>query len=75
MQGEPIRLADVLRVIQLHLKDNDELGVMVDASNGELTLLAKNPVRPIDSCQYNLSQDNILNQSDELCEFIYKLIK
>jgi len=25
--------------------------------------------------EYNLSQDNILNQSDEFCEFVYNLIK
>lgn len=24
---------------------------------------------------YNLSKDNILNQSDELCEFVYKLLE
>lgn len=62
-----IRLADVLLAISEKEKFNAMLKFM--AVNGGFydngVLIA----------QYNLAKDNILDQSDEFCEFLYKLIK
>lgn len=67
---EPIRLAEVLRVITEKYDPNSE-------EEGEN--LNNNIIQIIRGSfgvkGYNFSQDNILDQSDEFCEFVYNLIK
>ena len=69
--GSPIRLADVLKALNIKYK-KDIFGYM------ELLLCGNDVVKITykeKEAEYNLSQDNILNQSDEFCEFVYNLIK
>lgn len=72
IKGQPIRLADVLRVVEKvdNNKNYNNLVKYPYFQNFMMYLATKQK-----SGFYNLSQDNILNQSNEFCEFIYNLIK
>lgn len=65
--GSPIRLADVFRALYKTYGSIfywDDYGDTCVCVNGEKVIE-----------DYNLSEDNILNQSDKYCEFVYNLIK
>lgn len=57
--GQPLRLADVLLA-------------MDDYAKGDLKVIENNLIAIYN--KYNLSKDNILNQSDEFCEFVLGLL-
>ena len=68
--GQPLRLADLLMAIGKLSKPlpelqlcNIQLDISKRGSNGR------------DNCLYNLQDDNILDQSDKFCEFVYKLLE
>ena len=65
---EPIRLADVLIAIK-HI-DSTEF-YFIDPHHFEIAI---GDLFETQKEYYNLSKDNILDQSDEFCEFIYKLL-
>jgi hypothetical protein len=62
--GQPLRLADVLFIFEKLLS---EAGVFTK----EPYFQSFNEI----ISRYKLSKDNILDQSDEFCEFVYELIK
>lgn len=64
--GQPIRLADILLAIEIHHKSCDFITI---SSSGFVVHHQK------DICSYNLEKDNILDQSDEFCEFLLELLK
>lgn len=64
--SEPLRLADVFVVISKTAYVNSLLTTMIHKD--ETLTIADLPV-------YDVSKDNILDQSDEFCEFVYELIK
>ena len=64
--GQPIRLADILLAIKKHItvtEDKDWL---------PFDVLCR---KVIIQNHYNLEKDNILDQSDEFCEFLLELLK
>lgn len=61
--GQPLRLADLLMAIK-EQKQKSKV-VVVAHFPYEYGLIQK----------YNLSKDNILDQSDEFCEFVLELLK
>jgi len=70
--GQPIRLADLLLAIDL--KDAQ---VEFYTSNKYFcfSIFNSQECRTELLAEYNLSKDDIMLQSDEFCEFAYKLIK
>lgn len=67
--GHPIRLADILRAIAKISRPLPELklfSVQLDIS--------KRGTYGRDNCLYNLSKDNLLEQSDDTAQFIYDII-
>jgi len=65
--GQPLRLADVLQVVE------NISGVKIEVLLSSLTPTSYTIINMIS--KYNVSKDNILDQSDEFCQFIYDLIK
>jgi len=65
--GQPIRLADLLLAIDKEL--HNEVGI--EFLSGCLSFSHKE----YGYAKYNISNDNILSQSDEFCEFLWELIK
>ncbi len=65
--GQPIRLADILLAISKIKNKKEDIGYSDWYDQ----------VKQItwDSNGYNLSQDNLLNQSDETAQFIYDILK
>lgn len=61
--GQPLHLADLLLAIDKHTDETNNYIYTVWTTG----LFA-------DKVKYNLSQDNILNQSDELCKFCLELL-
>jgi hypothetical protein len=67
--GQPLRLADILLAIgksNYGIDSNGNFGLLSDLDSG---ILENRCVK------YNLSKDNILDQSDELCDFCLGLLK
>jgi len=58
--GEPIRLADVIRAIE-------EVGQIENKRIHGIVFGGY-------TYSYNLSKDNILEQSDKFCEYVYKIL-
>jgi len=70
---EPIRLADILRAVKgklLNKESHSNGGVSYDMPSVEY----KDTVYSL-LLQYNLTTDNLLEQSNEFCEFLLELIK
>lgn len=67
-----IRLADVLRAIYKDEKSDEKWSYIAGVSSQNL-YFAMHESNKI--AEYKLSQDNILDQSDDFCEFVYNLIK
>ncbi len=65
--GQPLRLADLL----LALNGRDKWFVSKPSGKNNLKFFSSDKTE----VKYNLQEDNILNQSDEFCEFVYNLIK
>ena len=67
--GQPLRLADLLLAL-------DKRNISIDiTSYGEIIDNKKNAMARMTGIEYNLQDDNILNQSNELCEFALGLLK
>lgn len=62
--GQPLHLADLLLAIDKHTDETNNYIYTVWTTG----LFA-------DKVKYNLSQDNILNQSDELCKWALEILK
>jgi hypothetical protein len=77
--GQPLRLADLLSIIdkkELPISKNFD-AEMLDFLGFDYGLYPESSACynfDSDNIMYNLSKDNILEQSDEFCEFAYKLI-
>ena len=67
--GQPIRLADLLLAISKNLKKGDVINCHIN-SRGELSIRTLEEIK-----DYNLSQDNILLQSDDFCEWALQILK
>lgn len=65
--GQPLRLADVLICIEEKKYPNNLLRFEKD------NLIDRTMLEVVQS--YNLSKDNLLDQSNDFCEFVYNLIK
>jgi hypothetical protein len=75
--GQPLRLADLLMAIEKVLNDNH---ICYVNSVGAVYILDMNKsyqkqFEDTNYGEYNLSKDNILDQSDEFCEFVLELLK
>ena len=75
--GQPLRLADLLMAIEKVLDDNH---ICYVNSVGAVYVLDMNKsyqkqFEDTNYGEYNLSKDNILDQSDEFCEFVLELLK
>jgi len=69
--GQPIRLADLLSAIGRDIFLGNE---KVDIAITPFKLWIAKKGEPMNKC-YDLSNDNILNQSDEFCEFCLGLLE
>jgi hypothetical protein len=67
--GHPIRLADILRAINKHSSD-----FMVVSENGSF-LKRTAPKEYEKMGEYDFTKDNLLEQSDEFCEWLLKILK
>jgi len=68
---EPLRLADVLIAINVKCKDDLYNYIITTLCADDTLKLNYNSIE----VKYNLSKDNILDQSGEFCQFVYDLIK
>jgi hypothetical protein len=68
--GQPLRLADILRAIDLQTNGS----CPVCATNGLLYIGHYKNGKHSESA-YNPKKDNILEQSDDFCEFLLEIIK
>lgn len=83
--GQPLRLADLLMAIEItnsdYSKSNRPYNIHLDFQatwiEGKHLLITHALGDPIlnKEGQYNLSKDNILDQSDDLCSFCLELLK
>lgn len=72
--GQPLGLAHLALAIRIATKDNDDIGVMYDFSNNKICVLTKNPLRVVKMAEYKPLEDNLLNQTNELCELCLGLL-
>lgn len=72
--GQPLRLADVLMAIEEKMKFNSSWEPYKTAIN-KLLMPYYDQGKYQNDRLYNLSKDNILDQSDEFCEFVLELLK
>jgi hypothetical protein len=75
--GQPIRLADILLAIEIANKKYISLSQpqISITSNGIIIDDSKNEYSRVTDYEYNLEKDNILDQSDDFCEFLLELLK
>ncbi len=72
--GQPIRLADILLAIHSMNDINYDYGDFY-FNHGNITFRFKDEIYATTAkLEYNLSQDNLLNQSDEFCEMVLGLL-
>ena len=72
VKGQPLHLADLLLAVR-EIKSSKEHAMKTTGeimSNEKISKYYYTPILDV----YDLSQDNILNQSDELCEFCLGLL-
>lgn len=70
--GQPLRLADLL--LAIGKQDLHYIKMWVSDNTDNHMLVLENPETNT-RVKYNLQDDNILNQSNELCEFALDLLK
>lgn len=82
--GQPLRLADVLMAVEITNSDYDKSNrpynihldfqaTWIEAKHLLITHALGDPILNKEG-QYNLSKDNILDQSDEFCTFVLELL-